>query len=566
VPYFLSLFTLKSFRARPSWRYWRYCFQFSLRTLLGVTTLAAVACWWFLQPEFREEELLGKHLTLRRQVRQIPADQNAAPARNTGASRSSPKSAIDEGRWELWSQAFGLLTKGQTSRGELEGQWRTYYASGQKAAEGRFFRGLRVGVWRTWFESGQLESEVTYAVRPPQRANVLWAEPHDPRPRPIIYSMGSMGAVSPRPNAAVLGGGLITPPGKSPVIAEMSQRHGPAKTWYASGCLRSQGSYRNDVRHGAWSLFDEQGRLSESGHYDRGLREGTWTILRAAGGEPKKVEYVGSRPRSEYEALLKRLQADIASGDLERQVVAIDQLDGLGRHGVPLLVGLLRDKNDDVKLMALRRLEQRERLYEQNQPDADPALPADLATRIEPLISVTDQRVAGLAMLLLYRLSSERRVWLYPRLIDQIRDSREPDWQLAVLNVLYLADDQHRRSTFLEMAALSSINDAVPGRWDVWLTDLASRAGDAEELIAVALTADEARVRRFAVQVLRMIVQQGPYRYEDVGNNYHRQRFQPTALQKRLLDQALADPEIAVRQVAEQIDPTQAVFIGGGCF
>ena len=59
-------------RARPRWRWPRLFYQFSLRTLLVVMTLAAVACWWLLRPETLEEELAGKYLTLRRQVRVEP--------------------------------------------------------------------------------------------------------------------------------------------------------------------------------------------------------------------------------------------------------------------------------------------------------------------------------------------------------------------------------------------------------------------------------------------------------------------------------------------------------------
>src|SRR5437763_15223270 len=53
-------------------RWWRYFLQYSLRSLLIVTTLAAVARWWFLLPKTRYEELAGTYLKLRRQVRLEP--------------------------------------------------------------------------------------------------------------------------------------------------------------------------------------------------------------------------------------------------------------------------------------------------------------------------------------------------------------------------------------------------------------------------------------------------------------------------------------------------------------
>src|SRR5436190_5385648 len=54
---------------KPRRRWRSYFLQFSLRTLLGVTTLSAIGCWWFLQLKIEQEELAGKYLTLRRQVR-----------------------------------------------------------------------------------------------------------------------------------------------------------------------------------------------------------------------------------------------------------------------------------------------------------------------------------------------------------------------------------------------------------------------------------------------------------------------------------------------------------------
>src|SRR5438105_2658933 len=65
---------------------WRRIFQFSLRSLLILTTLSAIGCWWLLQPEMREEELAGKYLKLRRHVRPVPVAKTAPPQAKPSAT------------------------------------------------------------------------------------------------------------------------------------------------------------------------------------------------------------------------------------------------------------------------------------------------------------------------------------------------------------------------------------------------------------------------------------------------------------------------------------------------
>jgi len=150
-------------RAMPR-RSWRRTFlQFSLRTLLGVTTLAAVGCWWFLQPKMQEEELAGQYLTLRRQVRP-GRDTDFPPWRTVG--RKPSELQVSEGHWQLHSERGNLLVGGRYDRDHPSGKWTIYYTNGRKAAEGPQLAGARHGLWRTWYESGQIESECTYQTQP----------------------------------------------------------------------------------------------------------------------------------------------------------------------------------------------------------------------------------------------------------------------------------------------------------------------------------------------------------------------------------------------------------------
>src|SRR5687767_5816902 len=120
-------------------RWWHYLTQYSLRTLLALVTLVAVACWWLLIPESREQELAGKYLNLRREVRV-----------NTAASDKlqldDDRRYVSHGAWRVRDEYGDLLIDGRYSGNERSGKWTSYHTSGHKAAEGFVDRGVRSGL------------------------------------------------------------------------------------------------------------------------------------------------------------------------------------------------------------------------------------------------------------------------------------------------------------------------------------------------------------------------------------------------------------------------------------
>jgi len=182
--------------------------QFSLRTLLLVTTVVAVACWWFLRPEIREEQLAGKFLKLRRQVR---------------VTEVGPPHGyfdwefVNVGHWQLRDEQDNLLVKGRYDRDLPEGWWTTYHTNGRKAVQGRVLHGAKTGLWRIWDDSGLLTSEVQY---------------------------------------------------RTDSIAQQTYRHGPTRVWHPTGQLRLEGAYSDNRRSGTWTFYDEQGRVAEKREYE----------------------------------------------------------------------------------------------------------------------------------------------------------------------------------------------------------------------------------------------------------------------------------------------------------
>jgi len=133
---------------------WRFFMQFSLRTLLLLTTVFAIGCWWFLRPRVLDEQVAGKFLQLRRHVRFVVPDP-----------RKQQSVLVNVGHWQLRDDQGNLLVAGRYDRDVPEGWWTIYHPNGRKAVEGQVLHGAKVGLWRIWDDTGRLTSEVQYPKR-----------------------------------------------------------------------------------------------------------------------------------------------------------------------------------------------------------------------------------------------------------------------------------------------------------------------------------------------------------------------------------------------------------------
>jgi MORN repeat protein len=548
-------------------RWWRFFVQFSLRSLLIVTTIAAVGCWWFLQPETREEELAGKRLRLRRQVKLLKADPNA-PARRprrgmmmasagiggmTGVA-GDDISLLNVGRWQLLDEHGDSLVSGRYHEGLPHGWWTVYHTSGRKAAAGNVVRGAREGRWQTWDAEGRLLSEVTYrAVDRPDR-----------------YFANEQERAQ---------------------IAWESHRHGPALTWHPSGQLKLSGHYADDQRHGRWSEYDERGQVVAEGEYRKDLKEGVWKERRTAttgrGLEVLPVEYVGGRTREAHEQLLARLRPDLIGGPLQRQVAAVSRCIELGVHGVPLLREALDQPDDNLKLIALRGLEAIVARAAKPRPGvavppADSPVTSDfpseqLLAKVLPLVAASDERLARPATLIAYRLSPAERERLRAKLIDLVQSSNEPAWQRQALQALFAVEPPRQAETFALLAQVAGPHIPVTPTSFTGLSNPSDRyqflalTWDLPDLTGLLTTQSQSRdvaVRRFVLAVVNSLAFRGrPTRQMLPGGAVVNQFPVPEPFQE-LVKQACSDPDPTVKAAAENIgrSPAPPTGMGGGFF
>ncbi len=558
--------------AKPRRRWFRFLYQFSLRTMLIGMTLAAVACWWFLQPSVQEEELAGRYLKLRRQIRVTRVE-----SKDTGGE-TIPAELVSVGSWQLRDDQTDVLVDGRYHNDLPQGKWTLWYPSGRKAAEGEAFRGAKSGLWQTWDEHGTLRSEVTYrAVAPKSQFSGGLGSPRPfvTSPIPIVGSIGSPIGQMPPPR-------MMTSMLQMPPASPVAERHGPCRVWYASGKLQYEGSYADDRRDGAWKFYDEQGNVVEAGEYKEDLREGEWTILASgvrehpddialsetpdhppadASRSPVRVTYVAGRTQTDHDALLARLRADLASNSVRRQVAAAARLEELGQHALPILHEQLQSGNTEAKILALRLLTGHE------------ALTPAMYPQIEPLVRDDDPRLALRAMLAVYLLSPERRSQIHRRLLELVEATDNRDLKFDILAKMCDANPDQRLATFMRLIEILAEDTAIePGMFNFYLTPdwhrLTNLKSDPVPLLAQSFVHSDPRVRLVILLLLEQLVETGegqlPVASGTAGNAEIVWPIPPTV--QAVIDKAKTDPDPKIREQAEAIGREQQFFGAGNGF
>jgi hypothetical protein len=534
---------------RPRRRWWRFFLQFSLRTLLVLTTLAAVACWWFLQPETREEQIAGKHLKLRRQVKVLPIEgpQTVMPNPDPNDPFAGEFALMNVGRWQLIDEHGDRLVSGRYQEGVPQGKWTVYHTSGRKAAEGSVLRGARNGKWKTWDAEGRLLSEVTYRAA---SQKVVFTKP--------------IGAAD-----------LASVPWEA-------QRHGPARTWHANGKLKFQGTYTDDRRTGPWAFYDEQGGLTAQGEFWRDQKDGKWLEPPESGAEPREVEYVAGLLRADHEALLLRLQGDLTGGTIERQVAAVERLESLGPHAAAPLLEALGAPDDNLRAIALRALERIASAGERS-PRGKIAT-EELLAKVEPLVDSADGRLARQAMLIVYRLQPQRRESLLAPLLAAARDTPDPELAHSILRTLLEFPSGSRQAVFNQLAALgeqqyrgSSASWGAGGPYQSPLTFLElafDHRAEFPTLLPAAAESNDPAVRCFVLRVIDQLAREKPAATVTTAAGEEKRLPVPPQYE-RLVAGARSDPDPLVRQAADDIGRSVPVMpgvsgfgsgIGGGFF
>lgn len=76
-----------------------------------------------------------------------------------------------------------------------------------------------------------------------------------------------------------------------PDPAGRPRRHGPSRTWYDTGELRSESTWRDGVLHGPFVEYHRGGGRARQGEYQDGEKQGAWTIWFENGNREEEAEF-----------------------------------------------------------------------------------------------------------------------------------------------------------------------------------------------------------------------------------------------------------------------------------
>lgn len=351
-------------------RRWRL--QFSLRSLMLLTLIAALFSAWFFRPRFVDEPIAGGALIAQVQRKQTIPGANATLA-------GDPEPGVLHGRWRLVDRDGRLLVEGSYRDGAPVGIWTFYDTEGNVVVEGPCTDGLRDGVWTAYAAE---ETPISQTPFEPREHREPWSKE----------------------------------------LKTSASRHGPGRLWYDDGTLRAEGQWKDDHRDGQWTFYDPKGSKTAQGSYREGNRHGWWTFWDEPDAAPRRVWHVDGRAVPQLATLLPELRKDVDSDDFRKRYNAVAGLSRLGTEAMPALVEALESDHSDVVRLALAAIGQLG-------PEA-----GDAVEHVNRLTGADDRHVRIAALAASLRIDPARRVETLERLFEAaVEGGRSIDSHTALI-------------------------------------------------------------------------------------------------------------------------------------
>ena len=274
--------------AQPPHRIFRRLSQFSVRTMLILTTLFAIGIWWYQRPSGSTPSLLAGGAVFRAPQKPV-APLAATLEESSEASNPDFTDFVWHGRATVRDAHGRLLVSGRYRQDEPVGTWRAFHESGRLRARTNADTGAG---WQTWHANGARQA-ITEAVA---------SETDKPRSTPQRFHVQES---------------------------------------YDNGQLRLQGMREDGLRAGLWTYWNRNGQVLAQGEYLDDLRSGPWQLTTAAGTR-RQVFYLWGVATGPAEELFAAVDAAVASTVPQRRREAIFTLLSLGTAGQSRLEALLR--------------------------------------------------------------------------------------------------------------------------------------------------------------------------------------------------------------------------------
>ena len=209
----------------------------------------------------------------------------------------------------LYTYKAGVLTRKQRinrydEAGLQQGIWMNYHKNRQVSEEGPYVNGLKHGYWKYYQPNGNLKRVEKWVMGELQQdatevAKIEIRREIDPQTGKLAfkgaYRNGKPEGVHRRYDdegnvieSKIFSEGIMLFEG---IVDEEGRRQGPWKEYYSSGELKSEGSYKDNLKIGNWKYYYINGDLEQTGDYQRGLASGLWTWYYPNGQVWREEEY-----------------------------------------------------------------------------------------------------------------------------------------------------------------------------------------------------------------------------------------------------------------------------------
>lgn len=219
--------------------------------------------------------------------------------------------AQDERIIKLQTYKDGVLTRQQSinkldKQGVKQGMWMDFYATRNKRWEGPYVNDLKNGYWKYYQANGNLmrvekwimgelqqgvkevaKLEIRKELNPSTGKLSFKGAFRDGIPEGVHRDYDDDGNVV---DSRVYDNGVVLYEG---IIDEEGNKQGPWKEYYATGELKAEGHYKDNLKVKTWIYYYRSGKVEQTGRYRSGLTEGKWTWNYENGMTWREEEYVG---------------------------------------------------------------------------------------------------------------------------------------------------------------------------------------------------------------------------------------------------------------------------------
>ena len=210
----------------------------------------------------------------------------------------------------LHTYKAGVLTRRQSinrfdETGLQQGVWMKFHKNRQISEEGPYVNGLKHGYWKFYQPNGNLKRVEKWVMGELQQdaaevAKIEIRREIDPntgklsfkgayrngKPEGVHRKYDNEGNVI---ESRIYNQGVLLFEG---IVDEEGRRQGPWKEYYETGELKSEGSYKDNLKIGKWNYYFRNGDIEQTGSYQRGLTNGVWTWYYTNGEVWREEEYL----------------------------------------------------------------------------------------------------------------------------------------------------------------------------------------------------------------------------------------------------------------------------------